>query len=164
MGLEQGTKSVRRVVFHEITKDAVTQAFAKPRLIDMSLVNAQQARRIIDRLVGYQISPLLWKKVRGRLSAGRVQSVAVRLLVEREREIQAFVPQEYWTIEAELAANGSRVKGQGSRGESEGTRNEEQGTSRGSRSRVQGPGAGAAVWNVRADPWERPQPGGAGPG
>ncbi|HLB13056.1 MAG TPA: type I DNA topoisomerase, partial [Dehalococcoidia bacterium] len=116
MGLEQGTKSVRRVVFHEITKDAVTQAFAKPRLIDMSLVNAQQARRIIDRLVGYQISPLLWKKVRGRLSAGRVQSVAVRLLVEREREIQAFVPQEYWTIEAELAANGSRVKGQGSRG------------------------------------------------
>lgn len=104
MGLEGGKKSIRRVVFHEITRDAVTHAFDNPRNIDMSLVNAQQARRIIDRLVGYQISPLLWKNVRSRLSAGRVQSVAVRLLVEREREIQSFVPQEYWTVEAELAS------------------------------------------------------------
>ena len=113
MGLDQASKAIRRVVFHEITKEAVTQAFSKPRQIDMSLVNAQQARRIIDRLVGYQLSPLLWKKVRGRLSAGRVQSVAVRLVVEREREILAFVPQEYWTIEAELATKGSKVQGPG---------------------------------------------------
>jgi len=96
-------KRVRRVVFHEITKDAIEEAFAHPRGIDMKLVNAQQARRILDRLVGYKLSPLLWDKVRNRTSAGRVQSVALRLVVEREREIQAFVPQEYWTIEAELA-------------------------------------------------------------
>lgn len=119
MGLDQSSKGVRRVVFHEITKEAVTQAFAKPRQIDMSLVNAQQARRIIDRLVGYQLSPLLWKKVRGRLSAGRVQSVAVRLVVDREREIQAFIPKEYWSIEADLATKGSRVKGQGARSKKE---------------------------------------------
>ncbi len=104
MGLERAGKEIRRVVFHEITREAVTQAFSKPRQIDMSLVNAQQARRIIDRLVGYQISPLLWKNVRSRLSAGRVQSVAVRMLVDREREIQAFVPVEYWSLEAELAS------------------------------------------------------------
>ncbi|MGQ9714398.1 MAG: type I DNA topoisomerase [Anaerolineae bacterium] len=94
---------VRRVVFHEITKDAVEEAFAHPRDIDMRLVDAQQARRILDRLVGYQISPILWRKVRNRLTAGRVQSVAVRLVVEREREIQSFVPEEYWSIQAELA-------------------------------------------------------------
>jgi len=94
---------VRRVVFHEITKDAVQKAFAKPRQIDMHLVDAQQARRILDRLVGYELSPLLWDKVRPRLSAGRVQSVAVRLVVEREREIDSFVPEEYWTIDAEVA-------------------------------------------------------------
>ena len=93
----------RRVVFHEITRHAIEEAFAHPRGIDRRLVNAQQARRILDRLVGYTISPLLWKKVKNRLSAGRVQSVALRLVVEREREIQSFVPQEYWTIEAELA-------------------------------------------------------------
>ncbi len=93
---------VRRVVFHEITNDAINEAFEHPRAINMDLVDAQQARRILDRLVGYQITPLLWERVRGRLSAGRVQSVAVRLIVEREREIQAFVPEEYWTIEAEL--------------------------------------------------------------
>ena len=93
----------RRVVFHEITKDAVQRAFENPRTIDMNLVDAQQARRILDRLVGYELSPLLWEKVRPRLSAGRVQSVAVRLVVEREREIESFVPKEYWTIEAELA-------------------------------------------------------------
>jgi len=96
-------EKVRRVVFHEITRDAIEEAFAHPRDIDMQLVNAQQARRILDRLVGYQISPILWKKVRNRLTAGRVQSVAVRLVVEREREIEAFVPEEYWTIQAELA-------------------------------------------------------------
>ena len=92
----------RRVVFHEITKPAIEEAFAHPREIAMDLVNAQQARRILDRLVGYSLSPLLWAKVRGRLSAGRVQSVAVRLIVDREREIDAFVPAEYWSIEAEL--------------------------------------------------------------
>lgn len=93
----------RRVVFHEITKNAVAEAFAHPRSIDMHRVNAQQARRILDRLVGYKISPLLWQNVRSRTSAGRVQSVALRLIVEREREIMAFVPEEYWSIEAELA-------------------------------------------------------------
>ncbi len=93
----------RRVVFHEITKTAIEEAFSHPRTIDMNLVNAQQARRVLDRLVGYMLSPLLWRKVRNRTSAGRVQSVALRLIVEREREIQNFVPEEYWTIKAELA-------------------------------------------------------------
>jgi DNA topoisomerase-1 len=96
-------RRARRVVFHEITKNAVAEAFAHPRSIDMHRVNAQQARRILDRLVGYKISPLLWQNVRSRTSAGRVQSVALRLIVEREREIMAFVPEEYWSIEAELA-------------------------------------------------------------
>jgi DNA topoisomerase I len=95
-------KVARRVTFHEITAPAVSEAFAHPRQIDMDLVNAQQARRILDRLVGYSISPILWEKVRSRLSAGRVQSVALRLIVDREREIDAFVPVEYWTIHAEL--------------------------------------------------------------
>ena len=95
-----------RVVFHEITQPAIEEAFAHPRSIAMDLVNAQQARRILDRLVGYSLSPLLWAKVRGRLSAGRVQSVAVRLIVDREREIEAFVPKEYWSIEAELTKIG----------------------------------------------------------
>ena len=95
-------KPYRRVVFHEITSEAVKQAFQHPRSIDMQLVNAQQARRILDRLVGYKLSPLLWKKVRRGLSAGRVQSAAVKIVVDREREIQAFVPVEYWNIEAEL--------------------------------------------------------------
>jgi len=99
-------KIARRVVFHEITKSAIDEAFASPREINMDLVNAQQGRRILDRLVGYGISPLLWEKVRGRLSAGRVQSVALRLVVEREREIDAFEPVEYWTIEAELNPEG----------------------------------------------------------
>ncbi|MFC1994937.1 type I DNA topoisomerase [Chloroflexota bacterium] len=93
----------RRVVFHEITDEAVKHAFKHPRSINMQLVDAQQARRVLDRLVGYKISPLLWQKVRRGLSAGRVQSIAVKIIVDREREIQAFVPAEYWTIEAELS-------------------------------------------------------------
>jgi DNA topoisomerase-1 len=95
-------KRTQRVVFHEITEPAIADAFAHPRGIDMDLVDAQQARRILDRLVGYNLSPLLWRKVRSRLSAGRVQSVALRLIVEREREIDAFNPVEYWSIAAEL--------------------------------------------------------------
>ena len=102
------SKSTHRVVFHEITEPAIAEAFEHPRPINMDLVDAQQARRILDRLVGYQLSPLLWRKVRSRLSAGRVQSVALRLIVEREREIEAFVPQEYWTIEAEFQPSGTR--------------------------------------------------------
>ncbi len=94
---------IKRVVFHEITKPAIDEAFSHPREIDENLVNAQQARRILDRLVGYNLTPLLWEKVRNRLSAGRVQSVALRLIVEREREIKAFIPEEYWTIDAEFA-------------------------------------------------------------
>ncbi len=104
--LEQVTNSdgipYRRVVFHEITAEAIKQAFSAPRSIDMHLVDAQQARRILDRLVGYKISPLLWRNVRRGLSAGRVQSVALKIIVDREREIEKFVPVEYWTIEAEL--------------------------------------------------------------
>ncbi|MFC1948704.1 type I DNA topoisomerase [Chloroflexota bacterium] len=92
----------RRVVFHEITEEAIKNAFKHTRQIDMQLVNAQQARRVLDRLVGYKLSPLLWKKVRRGLSAGRVQSVALRIIVDREREIEQFVPVEHWSIEAEL--------------------------------------------------------------
>jgi DNA topoisomerase-1 len=97
-----------RVVFHEITKEAINGAFAHPREVDMDLVNAQQARRVLDRLVGYSVSPILWNKVHGGLSAGRVQSVALRLIVEREREIQDFIPQEYWLISAVFAPEGSQ--------------------------------------------------------
>ncbi len=99
---------MHRVVFHEITPEAVQEAFKHPRDIDMKLVDAQQARRVVDRLVGYRLSPFLWSKVRRGLSAGRVQSVAVRLVVEREREIQAFRAQEYWIIEAQLEKQGAR--------------------------------------------------------
>jgi len=95
-------KHVYRVIFHEITPEAVKEAFQNPTTINMNLVNAQQARRILDRIVGYSLSPLLWRKVGRGLSAGRVQSVAVKLIVEREKEIKNFVPQEYWEIEAEL--------------------------------------------------------------
>ena len=101
-------KLAKRVVFHEITQQAITEAFSNPRDIDMDLVNAQQARRVLDRLVGYSISPILWEKVRSRLSAGRVQSVALRLIVDREREIDAFTPVEYWSIGAELRPQGQK--------------------------------------------------------
>jgi DNA topoisomerase-1 len=96
---------IQRVTFNEITKRAVQAAFEHPRTIDQNLVDAQQARRVLDRLVGYQVSPLLWDKVRRGLSAGRVQTVALRLIVEREREIKAFEKKEYWTIDAHLAAS-----------------------------------------------------------
>jgi len=95
---------IQRVTFNEITQRAVREAFEHPRQIDQNLVDAQQARRVLDRLVGYQVSPLLWDKVRRGLSAGRVQTVALRLIVEREREIKAFEKKEYWTIDAHLAA------------------------------------------------------------
>jgi len=95
-------KPYLRITTHEITKEGIENALKNPRKIDMNLVNAQQARRILDRIVGYQLSPLLWRKIAKGLSAGRVQSVALRLIVEREREIQNFVPKEYWTVEAVL--------------------------------------------------------------
>ncbi|WP_127848195.1 type I DNA topoisomerase [Lacticaseibacillus hulanensis] len=100
LGLD--TKDKNRVVFNEITKDAVKNAFKTPRSIDMNLVDAQQARRVLDRIVGYSISPLLWKKVKKGLSAGRVQSVALKLIIDRENEINAFQPEEYWTIDGDF--------------------------------------------------------------
>jgi len=103
-GKKKGAIPIRRVTFNEITQRAVKEAFEHPREIDRNLVDAQQTRRVLDRLVGYQISPLLWDKVRRGLSAGRVQTVALRLIVEREREIRAFEKKEYWTIDAQLAA------------------------------------------------------------
>ena len=99
--LDLPAKKERRIVFHEITKQAITNALDNPRKLDNNLVDAQQARRVLDRLVGYKLSPLLWKKIARGLSAGRVQSVAVRLIVEREEEIRAFKPEEYWTVEGE---------------------------------------------------------------
>lgn len=101
-GWDKDAKQLRRVVFHEITEPAIKEAFEHARDLDQDLINAQQARRILDRLVGYQLSPLLWKKVQRGLSAGRVQSVALRLVVDREREIEAFVPREHWSIDATL--------------------------------------------------------------
>jgi DNA topoisomerase-1 len=106
---EMPEERIKRVVFHEITDEAVHHAFAQPRDVDMNLVNAQQARRILDRIVGYTVTELLWDKVRNRLSAGRVQSIALRMVVDREREIEAFKAEEYWTVDAELlklAGNG----------------------------------------------------------
>ncbi len=106
---EMDPARTKRVVFQEITQPAIRAAFENPREIDMDRVEAQQARRVLDRLVGYQLSPLLWRKIHGRLSAGRVQSVAVRLVVEREREIESFESVEYWTIDAELSQTRYRV-------------------------------------------------------
>lgn len=103
--LDTKGKKVRRILFHEITKNAVRKAIENPTDIDMNKVNAQQARRVLDRLVGYKISPLLWDKVRRGLSAGRVQSVAMKMIVDRENAIKAFKPEEYWTFAAKLAAN-----------------------------------------------------------
>lgn len=102
LGLKNSKLSVERIVFHEITESAIEEALKNPRQIDMDLVNAQQARRVLDRLVGYKLSPFLWKKLRRGLSAGRVQSVALRLVAEREEEIKKFKPQDYWTVHAIL--------------------------------------------------------------
>src|SRR5271165_4558237 len=102
-GSKKGPKFYR-VMFNEITANAIKKAFEKPGSVNLHLVDAQQARRVLDRLVGYKISPLLWDKVRRGLSAGRVQTVALRLVVEREREIRAFLKKEYWTIDADLTA------------------------------------------------------------
>ena len=98
LGLDE--KNTNRIVFHEITKQAILNAIENPRRLDMNLVNAQQARRVLDRLVGFKLSPVLWRKVKPALSAGRVQSVAVRLIVEREREIQAFQSEPYYRVNA----------------------------------------------------------------
>ena len=98
--LKLDVKTTKRIVFHEITAPAIKKAVANPRIINMNLVNAQQARRVLDRLVGFELSPVLWKKVKPSLSAGRVQSVAVRILVEREREISTFVPVSTYRVEA----------------------------------------------------------------
>ena len=103
LNLDEIKKIYDRIVFHEITKEAINDALKNPRDINISLVNAQQSRRILDRLVGYKLSPFLWKKIQRGLSAGRVQSVAVRLICEREKEIENFKPQEYWTIIALLS-------------------------------------------------------------
>jgi DNA topoisomerase I len=114
LGLNQGDKGrTERIAFHEITKDAILEALKNPRAIDENLVDAQQARRVLDRLVGYELSPFLWRKVRYGLSAGRVQSVAVRLVVERERLIQAFNREEYWSIEGVFSDKGHAASGKG---------------------------------------------------
>ena len=115
---EQGAlkgKDVQRVVFYEITKNAVREAMEHPRAISVDLVNAQQARRALDFLVGFNLSPLLWKKVRPNLSAGRVQSPALRMICEREDEIAAFQPQEYWTIDSELMHARQQIPGKARR-------------------------------------------------
>ena len=97
-----------RITFNEITKTAVKNAISEPRAIDKDLVDAQQARRVLDRIVGYSISPILWKKVKKGLSAGRVQSVTCKLICDREKEIENFVPEEYWLIQADLLAEGAK--------------------------------------------------------
>lgn len=109
LGLDVHDKN--RVVFNEITKDAVKDAFKEPRLIDLDLVDAQQARRILDRLVGYSISPILWKKIKKGLSAGRVQSIALKLIIDRENEINAFIPEEYWSIEGNFKKGAKKFAG-----------------------------------------------------
>jgi len=108
-------KDYQRIAFHEITEKAIEQAIKKPNFLDINLVNAQQARRALDRIVGYKLSPLLWKKIARRLSAGRVQSVALKLIVEREREINSFKQEEYWSItglfDKNLEADLAKIKG-----------------------------------------------------
>lgn len=103
-------KKVYRISFNEITKNAVKASLKEPREIDMNLVDAQQTRRVLDRMVGYMISPILWAKVKRGLSAGRVQSVALRMICDREDEINSFIPEEYWNLEAELKVPGSKKK------------------------------------------------------
>lgn len=110
--LDMDLDSECRVVFNEITKNAIKDSFKRPRKINMDLVDAQQARRVLDRLVGYKVSPLLWKKIKKGLSAGRVQTVAVRLIVEREKEIEAFQPEEYWKIKGIFSASGEDFEAQ----------------------------------------------------
>ena len=110
LGLDDGSSKVSRITFNEITKDAITKALKSPRDIDMNLVDAQQGRRVVDRIVGYTISPLLWEKIKRGLSAGRVQSVALRMVCERDAEIAAFVPQEYHTVEAQIKNGSKKVK------------------------------------------------------
>ena len=109
LGLDKAR--TRRIAFHEITKDAILRAIGNPREVDMNLVNAQQARRVLDRLVGFELSPILWKKIGRGLSAGRVQSVALRLVVDREREIMAFTPEAYYRVEGKFAAGSASLKG-----------------------------------------------------
>lgn len=108
LGMDKNDKN--RVTFNEITKDAVKEAIKNPRVINEDLVDAQQGRRVLDRLVGYQISPILWKKVKGGLSAGRVQSVVVKIICDREEEIENFIPEEYWSLDANLKAKGGKFK------------------------------------------------------
>lgn len=126
LGLDQDDKN--RVVFNEVTKDAVKEAFNHPREINQDLVDAQQARRVLDRIVGYSISPLLWKKIKGGLSAGRVQSTALKLIIDREQEIRAFVPEEYWTIPSKFKKGRTTFEAQfyGENGEKVKLTNEEQ--------------------------------------
>ncbi len=112
LGLVESAKKTERIVFHEITESAITEALQSPRTVNMDLVNAQQARRVLDRLVGYKLSPFLWKKISRGLSAGRVQSVALRLIADREAEIAAFKPEEYWTIAANLKGDGGEFEAQ----------------------------------------------------
>ena len=107
--LELPKDKTRRIVFHEITKPAILEAIEHPRDIDMNLVDAQQARRVLDRLVGFELSPILWKKIQPKLSAGRVQSVALRLIVDREKEIMAFRPEPFYRVEAEFRPVGSKI-------------------------------------------------------
>ncbi|MGN0413514.1 MAG: DNA topoisomerase, partial [Lachnospiraceae bacterium] len=106
--LKLENKKVYRITFNEITKNAVKESLKNPREINMDLVDAQQARRVLDRMVGYRISPLLWAKVKRGLSAGRVQSVTLRLIADREEEINSFIPEEYWTLDADFQIEGSK--------------------------------------------------------
>jgi DNA topoisomerase-1 len=123
--LKLNEKSVKRIVFHEITKSAIEKALKTPRKIDLDLVDAQQARRILDRLVGYELSPFLWKKIRRGLSAGRVQSVALRFIVEREREIERFRKEEFWNIKARLRKEGATEEFEANLAEKNGVKIEE---------------------------------------